>query len=224
MPGLNLGSDNANFARGRSGSMTGSQSGHRMEADALENESSFGVSTSTSFSKGSRGRNIPPPLAESTPKKRQTERRGSISGPGSINGTNGVASSSTNTPLNGTNVNGSNGAGPTPKKRKVVHLEDDDVETEEDRGIGYTASPSMKTNGNVNGMNGFGKQKRRSGMFTPNGKAKLVNGEANSKSSAKYTQLQEQRRQLPIAKGESVTKSLKSSCVNRLSMPQEKML
>jgi hypothetical protein len=102
--------------------------------------------------------------------------------------------------VNGVNIIGR--ISPSPKKRKVVHLEDDEDESDEDRGVEYSGNSSpgakMLANGSVNGfVTGKGKAKRKN---KANG---LANGLANvsAKSATKYAQIQEQRRQLPIAKG-----------------------
>ena len=199
MPGLDLGYDNMNSSRKRSGSVGGSHPSRRMDVDATRDDRGFGASTSSVSSRGSKNRTLPPPLAESTPKKKQSEQRGSISGADSVI-VNGVLGASTNTISGLPAVNGINGTDPSPRKRKAVQLEDDDMDTDEDRGLGYMASPSAKLGGSVPGSNGFTLSKWKGGTFTPNGK--VVNGVMGSPvSSIKFAQLQDQRKQLPIAKG-----------------------
>ena len=106
-------------------------------------------------------KNIPPPLANSTPKKSK-HINGVIKAP--------------NSPYKRVKISNEDGS---PRKGKTVYMDVDD----EDHGVSLSVNGISKTTGAEN-------QKRN------------VGHSKDSKPEKKFLELQEQRKQLPIAKGE----------------------
>lgn len=119
---------------------------------------------------------IPPPLASSTPKKRQHNMVNGINSPSIGHAKSNIAS------LSPSGINGFSNDVSTSKKRKIAYMEDED---EEDHGVSLTND--VRLNGSARGVRYV--------------KLDHAKDQKDRLSQPQRKLLQEQRKQLPIFKG-----------------------